>query len=75
MLETEYVADKVIEAILTNQEILMMPRIMYMFAAMKKLVIIYLIKFRIFFKLDFYFGKKSYTASSDALSWKSDGIR
>ena len=29
LLEPEYVADKIIEAVLTNQKVLMLPRIMY----------------------------------------------
>ena len=37
-LEPEYVANKVIEAVLTNQKVLMLPRIMYILYALKGLV-------------------------------------
>lgn len=35
LLDTEYVTDKIVEAILTNQEMLMLPRIMYFFMFLK----------------------------------------
>jgi hypothetical protein len=38
LLEPEYVADKIIEAILTNQKVLFLPRLMYILYAFKGFV-------------------------------------
>lgn len=38
LLEPEYVADKIVEAILTNQKILMLPKLMYFMYALKGLL-------------------------------------
>lgn len=37
LLETDYVTDKMLEAILTNQQVLMLPRLMYIVALMSRL--------------------------------------
>jgi all-trans-retinol dehydrogenase (NAD+) len=37
LLETDYVTDKMLEAILTNQQVLMLPRLMYIVAVMSRL--------------------------------------
>ena len=35
MLEPEYVVDKIVEAMLTNQRVLMLPKLMYFMYALK----------------------------------------
>lgn len=41
LLKPEYVADKIVEAVLTDQKVLMLPRIMYLISALKGFVSFY----------------------------------
>ncbi len=47
-MEPEYATDRMIEAILTNQQILLLPRIMYLFYAIKGYIILFYVNEIIF---------------------------